>query len=59
MYLQLEATSFSYLFLLLLLFTGERLMYYGSVQNAEILLFCSENRNFLKKIGNLPDNIYG
>ncbi len=59
MYLQLEATSFSYLFLLLLLFTGERLMYYGSVPNAEILLFCSEKRNFLKKIGNLPDNIYG
>lgn len=24
-------------------------MRYGSVQNAEIHLFCSENRNFLKK----------
>ena len=25
------------------------LMRYGSVQNAEIYLFCSENRNFLRK----------
>ena len=25
-------------------------MRYGSVQNAEIHLFCSENRNFFKKI---------
>ena len=24
-------------------------MRYGSVQNAEIHLFCSENRNFIKK----------
>ena len=27
-------------------------MRYGSVQNAEIHLFCSENRNFLLKNGN-------
>lgn len=49
MYLQLEATSFSYLFLLLLLFTGGRLMYYGSVPNAEIHLFYIEYRAFSVK----------
>lgn len=29
-------------------------MRYGSVQNAEIHLFCSENRNFYKKVKSRP-----
>ena len=34
-------------------------MYYGSVHNAEILLFCSEKRNFLKKIGRVKRLVRG